>query len=75
MRYNHQTIGSAKKKENEFFPRKVEEKSQRKYDALYFSKSLLRYLFVGIWLSHQIGIFLCANIRNTNNRRGVNNLY
>ena len=39
MRYNHQTIGSAEiEKKMIFSPRKVEEKSQQKYDALYFSK-------------------------------------
>ena len=32
-------------KENEFFPRKVEGKSQQKYDALYFSKCLGIYLW------------------------------
>ena len=32
-------------KENEFFPRKVEGKSQQKYDALYFSKYLGIYLW------------------------------
>ena len=58
-------------KENDCFPRKVEEKSQQKYGTFFLNIGI----FLGIWLSHQIGIFMCGNIRNTNNRCGVNNLY
>ena len=55
-----------------FFPKECRRKVATKIWYIFFK---YRYFFLGIWLSHQIGIFMCGNIRNTNNRCGVNNLH